>query len=115
MYMFGLGVRVWATWLDTCELVKGRCLALILLMYAIVTRALAGVNNSAEAGDASQLLAALQSDLIEVGTIDESCAERYQAALTEARRNNGEELSQEEIRKVIEDVNEEVRLERLSE
>ena len=61
-----------------------------------------------------ETLANLTSPLIDVGPVDESCASRYHAALQEARREKGEPLTQEEIKRVVEEVNEQVRQERLS-
>ena len=76
--------------------------------------ALAFVNRCATEGDPSATLLSLQNKFVDVGAIDESCAQRYHEALACAREK-GEELSQEEVKKIIEDINEEVRQERLSE
>lgn len=56
---------------------------------------------------------ALKSEFLNLGDLlDETCGERYHVALCRARQEKGEELTEEEIKKVIEEVNEEVRLER---
>ena len=72
------------------------------------------MNRCAEQGDPSTTLLSLQNKCIDVGTIDESCAERYHKALASAHQK-GDELSKDEIKKIVEDVNAEVRQERLSE
>ena len=60
-------------------------------------------------------LTTLKNECIEVGKIDESCGERYRAALADARSKKEEDLTLEEISKVVEEVNDEVRVEGLSE
>lgn len=73
------------------------------------------INLSAEKGGASDTLTSLQTNYVEVGEVDPSCGPRYHEALDQARREKGEELTLEEIRKVVDEVNMEVKLERLSE
>ena len=87
---------------------------IIIIYYSVVESGLASINISAERGTPNDTLLALQNEYIEVGIIDESCGQRYHVALANTHRNKGEDLTQDEISKVIEEVNEEVRLERLS-
>ena len=61
-----------------------------------------------------ETLANLTNPLIDVGLVDELCASRYHTALQEARREKGEPLTQEEMKRIVEEVNEQVRQERLS-
>ena len=70
---------------------------------------------SAEGSDPDSTLTALQNECLEVEGVDTSCAQRYHEALAEAAASKGEELTLEDIRRVVKEVNEEVRLERLSE
>lgn len=84
------------------------------IFHCTVASALASINSSAAEEGAEQTLLALQNECVEVGRVDPASAERYHAALGEARRNKGEDLTAEEIRRVVEEVNEVVRLEGLS-
>ena len=81
----------------------------------IVTKSLAAINTSAASGSPEDTLSALQSDCLEISDVDPSCARRYQEALANAQRQKGAELSPEEIGVVVKEVNDEVKLERLSE
>ncbi len=67
-----------------------------------------------EGSDPDATLTALQNQCLEVEDVDPTCAQRYHEALAEAAASKGE-LSLEDIRAVAKEVNEEVRLERLSE
>lgn len=79
-----------------------------------VSQAVSGINSClSEGSDPVLTLQALQNQFAGLGFIDESVGERYHVALQNARTEKGEDLTQDEIRKVVEDVNEEVRLERL--
>ena len=79
-----------------------------------VASALAEVNSSTESSNPETTLTALQNEVLEVAEVDPTCAQRYHQALAEAAQSKGEELSLEEIQRVVKEVNEEVRLERLS-
>ena len=65
--------------------------------------------------DPEATLATLTNEFAQLSSVDESCGACYHVALHQAREEKGEDLSQEEIKGVIERVNEEVRLERLGE
>lgn len=79
----------------------------------LVASALASINTSAEGSSVEDTLTSLQNDCVEVGEIDLTCAQRYHDALANARKNKGEEVTRDEIRAVVEEVNEQVRVERL--
>ena len=71
------------------------------------------VSGEAEPG---AMVAALSNEFAQLSSVDATCGARYHVALRQAREEKGgEDLSQDEIRTVIEKVNEEVRLERLGE
>ena len=83
-----------------------------------VEHAISDINKcvgGADGTDPEATLAALTNEFAQLSSVDESCGARYHVALHQAREEKGEDLSQEEIRGVIERVNEEVRLERLGE
>ena len=76
--------------------------------------------NKCISGDAEPeaVVAALSNEFAQLSSVDSTCGARYHVALRQAREEKGEggeDLSQEEIRTVVERVNEEVRLERLGE
>lgn len=73
------------------------------------------INVSAETGNADDTVLALQNDCVNVGEVDLTCADMYHTALNEARRSKGEGLTLDEIAAVVAEVNEEVKVERLSE
>ena len=58
-------------------------------------------------------VAALSNEFAQLSDVDESCGARYHVALRQTREEKGEDLTQDEIKGVVERVNEEVRLERL--
>ncbi|XP_064390864.1 ras GTPase-activating-like protein IQGAP1 isoform X3 [Halichondria panicea] len=72
------------------------------------------VSSGAESANPADLLANLKSSLVDVGTVEDSSAVRYQNALEEARLRKGGALTEAEIRDVVAQVNEEVRQETLS-
>ena len=67
--------------------------------------------------DPEATLAALSNEFAQLSSVvDATCGARYHVALRQAREEKGgEDLSLDEIRAVIERINEEVRLERLGE
>ena len=74
--------------------------------------------NKCVSGDAEPeaMVAALSNEFAQLSSVDSTCGARYHVALRQAREEKGgEHLSQDEIRTVVERVNEEVKLERLGE
>lgn len=83
-----------------------------------VELAILNINKCVVSGDAEPeaMVAALSNEFaqLESSSIDSTCGARYHVALRQAREEKGgENLSLDEIRTVVERVNEEVRLERL--
>ena len=83
-----------------------------------VELAISNINKCVSGEDAGPeaMVAALSNEFAQLSSVDATCGVRYHMALHQAREEKGgENLSQEEIRTVVERVNEEVRLERLGE
>ena len=86
----------------------------VYFSHQLVEQALSTLNTclGEEGGNPELTMAALKSDFLHLDDLDESCAERYHVALSQARQEKGEELTAEEIKQVLAEVNEQVRLER---
>ena len=88
------------------------------MLFFLVELAILNINKCVVSGDAEPeaMVAALSNEFaqLESSSIDSTCGARYHVALRQAREEKGgEDLSLDEIRTVVERVNEEVRLERL--
>jgi len=81
----------------------------------VVASGLAGVNISADRGNPKDTLQSLQNECLELEGMEEAYADRYHQALGQAHRDKEEDLTLEEVRKVIADVNQTVEREQLSE
>ena len=85
--------------------------------YFPVELAISNINKCVS-GDAEPeaMVAALSNEFAQLSSVDSTCGARYHVALRQAQEEKGgDDLSQDEIRTVVERVNEEVRLERLGE
>ncbi|KAL5481649.1 hypothetical protein EMCRGX_G021851 [Ephydatia muelleri] len=79
-----------------------------------VAMAVEKISTSAVQGsNPEEVLSALHSSFVGVGPVDDSCATLYAAALQKAVEEKGRSLSQDEIKVVVEQVNERVRLQNL--
>ena len=88
----------------------------VSLSLSLVKLAISNINKCvAGETDPEATVAALSNEFAQLSSIDESCGARYHVALQQAREEKEEDLSLDEIREVVERVNEEVRLERLGE
>ena len=101
-----------------CQHLFTLALSLPLFLFAVAL-AISNINQCVaggdEEGDPAATVAALSNEFAQLDNLDETCGARYHVALRQARQKKGEDLTQAEIREVIERVNEEVRLERLGE
>lgn len=70
--------------------------------------------NTAVSGDNTEAtVTALKSEFLTIEPMDETCLQRYHEALKQAQGEKGELLTIDEINKVIGEVNEQIRVERL--
>ena len=98
-----------------CHMIFGSSLCVCVCVHVVVVSGLAGVNISAERGNSNDALLSLQNECLELEGVAEENADKYHQALAQARLDKEDDLTLDEVRKVIADVNQTVEQEQLSE